>query len=271
MQKAAVVIPIYQFPLSREEVISLETARTILVKQQLCFICPMSLKIPNRFLKGELVVRFDDNYFTYPCGYNWMLMSSAFYKAFDQYEYILIYQLDCLVFRDELNEWCAKGYDYIGSPWIDSYAGGKEGESWKVGNGGFSLRKTSTALEVLEKGIKRGTHYTVPPPYRPKPGFWKWLAENTVNRLKQHLNLWTVEDELQNYRENEDRWWAIDVLQVRPDYKKPSVEDAMQFGFEVEPRRCLEMTGGKMPFGCHAWWKHDRQFWESVLKEQQLV
>lgn len=271
LEAVNVIIPVYQFPLSREEEMSLEIARSILAKHHRCFICPKSLKIPNGFIKGESVVRFDEKYFNYPDGYNRMLMSSSFYRAFGQFQYILIYQLDCLVFRDELDEWCEKGYDYIGSPWKDNYSDNPNEFSWKVGNGGFSLRKVSMALEILKRRVKRGSLYPVTPPSRVKPGFWKWLVENSISRLKQHLNLWTVEDELMNYRENEDRWWAVDVLKVRPDYKKPSVEEAMRFGFEVEPRKCLEMAGGVLPFGCHAWWKQDREFWEVALRKQKLA
>jgi hypothetical protein len=266
----AVVMPMYRLPQTTEELQSLSIARGFLASHPRFIISPQSLKIPTRFLKGEQLIRLPDKFFIYPDGYNRMLMGSRFYEAFEQFNYILIYQLDCLVFRDELDEWCAKDYDYIGSPWRDNYSDDSSEASWKVGNGGFSLRKVSTALRVLRKRIKRGSIYPVPPPYRPRPGFWNWLIENSINRLKQHLNLWTVEDELQNYRENEDRWWSIDVLKVVSDYKKPTVEEALRFGFEVEPRECLKMTGGKLPFGCHAWWKQDREFWEEVLKQQKL-
>ena len=42
-------------------------------------------------------------------------MKEKFYRAFADYEYILIYQLDCLVFASSLEEWCGKGWDYVGS------------------------------------------------------------------------------------------------------------------------------------------------------------
>ena len=270
MNTVAVVIPMHRLPLSFEELKSLSVARKSLLSHPRFIISPQSLEVPPQFLKEEQLIRLPDRFFTYPDGYNRMLMSSFFYKAFEEFQYILIYQLDCLVFRDELTEWCDRNYDYVGSPWKDHYSDNPNEFSWKVGNGGFSLRKVSTALKVLGKRIKRGALYPVPPPSSVKPGFWKWLLQNSINRLKQHLNLWTVEDELMNYRENEDRWWAVDVLQVRHDYKKPSVEEAMRFGFEVEPRRCLQMTGGKLPFGCHAWWKQDRGFWEEVLSRLEL-
>jgi len=44
------------------------------------------------------------------------MMSPAFYDAFKAFDYILIYQLDAFVFRDELEYFCSLGYDYIGAP-----------------------------------------------------------------------------------------------------------------------------------------------------------
>ncbi|MEI6321644.1 MAG: DUF5672 family protein [bacterium] len=259
----AVIIPVHRIPLTADEYVSLRVIRNILAAYPRIIVCPESLEIPVEFFAGEEVIRLPDIYFTYPHGYNRLMLSRRFYEQFKKYTYILIYQLDCLVFKDELLEWCRKGYDYIGSPWKDSYPSGDV--TWKVGNGGFSLRKVSTALNILKKRIKRGLYYPMPPADHIVSSFTKWLAENIANRMKQHLNFWTIEDELANYVENEDRFWAIDVMAISSEYKKPSVIEAMHFGFEVELEYCLQMTGGKLPFGCHAWAKHDRSFWESVL------
>jgi hypothetical protein len=266
MQKAAVVIPLHRLPLTREEEISLSRLRRVLGEHPRYFVSPPKLHIPTAFLQGEKVLRFGERYFTYPVGYNRLLMTAGFYKAFGMFKHILIYQLDCLVFRDELEAWCARDYDFIGAPWRDDYSAQPGTElTWKVGNGGFSLRKVSTAQAILGKRIKRGRYFPIPPASLPKPGFSGWLITNFRNRIKQHLNLWTVEDELGNFTENEDRFWAVDVLRIDPEYRMPRVEEALKFAFEIEPRLCLEKTQGAMPFGCHAWWKHDRSFWESAL------
>ena len=263
---AAVVIPLHRLPLTGDEEISLRTVREILGKYPRFFLLPSDLSLPEGFLCGEEVLRFSEKFFTYPHGYNRLLMSACFYKAFSEYSHSLLYQLDCLVFRDELDAWCSRNYDYIGSPWLDGYGNEPGGDPvWRVGNGGFSLRKVATARAVLETRIPRGQLYPVPPIHLPTPGFWDWLITNLRKRIKQHMNLWTVEDELGNYAENEDRFWALDVLKIRPDYAKPDVEEAFGFGFEIDPRRCLERTKGRLPFGCHAWGKHDREFWLQTM------
>src|SRR5262249_54514416 len=39
----------------------------------------------------------------------------------------------------------------------------------------------------------------------------------------------------------------------------------LSFAFEVAPRLCLQLNGGQLPFGCHAWPQYDRQFWQAYL------
>lgn len=76
--------------------------------------------ISERFVSSPAnhIVPFPDTYFKGIAGYNRLMMSPEFYETFAQWEYILIYQTDAWVFSDRLSEWCSKGYDYIGAPWI---------------------------------------------------------------------------------------------------------------------------------------------------------
>jgi hypothetical protein len=39
----------------------------------------------------------------------------------------------------------------------------------------------------------------------------------------------------------------------------------LRFAFEAAPRQCLEMNQGRLPFGCHAWGRYDREFWTPHL------
>ena len=47
-----------------------------------------------------------------------MLYRTEFWEKFADYEYVLMYHLDALVFSDQLQEWCGKGLDYIGAPFL---------------------------------------------------------------------------------------------------------------------------------------------------------
>ena len=71
--------------------------------------------------------------------------------------------------------------------------------------------------------------------------------------------------ELARYRHNEDRFLAERAPYYYPEFNIPSVETALGFGFETVPRYCYELTNHRLPFGCHAWEKYDREFWEPYL------
>ena len=75
--------------------------------------------------------------------YNLFLCSDALYSMFTDYDYVLIYQTDCWIYEDRLDEFVALGYDYYGAPWPHM----KDG----VGNGGFSLRRVSKMREMVAK------------------------------------------------------------------------------------------------------------------------
>lgn len=267
MNPAAVIIPVYRFPLSADEEFSLARARSVLVKHPRIFVAPPDLSFPAGFLQGEKVVRFPRRFFTYPDGYNRLLMTTRFFQAFEDYVHILIYQLDCLVFRDELLEWCEKDFDYVGSPWFENYIYEyQRSQKWWVGNGGFSLRKTSSALRILKMKLPRGTHFPVPPVRFSQTNPASWLFTNIHHRLKQALSLWTVEDELKNYGESEDRFWSLDAGRFSSGFRVAPVNEAMLFSIEQFPETCIGLNGGKIPFGCHAWPKYDRELWEKAVE-----
>ena len=72
------------------------------------------------------------------------------------------------------------------------------------------------------------------------------------------------------YLRNEDRFWSDQARLIYPDFKVCSVESGLQFGFDEEPAYCFEQNGRKLPFGCHGWYKYDRQFWEPYLLKDGL-
>lgn len=104
----------------------------------------------------DQIMRMHADHFKGIAAYNKMLCAKWFYRTFEDFEYIFIMQNDAWVFRDELDIWCSKGYDYIGSPWIWKPEQTKakvlielfpimKGE---IGNGGVSLRRTMTFIKL---------------------------------------------------------------------------------------------------------------------------
>ena len=118
--KAIVVIPIWRQVLSDNEVLSLRRCFSVLAKHDIALISPQRLPIDQLPIPSAnvIVVRFDDNFFESINGYNRLMLSERLYRRFSRYDYLLLYQLDAFVFEDQLEDWCARDYDYIGAPWI---------------------------------------------------------------------------------------------------------------------------------------------------------
>lgn len=92
-----------------------------------------------------------------------------------------------------------------------------------------------------------------------------WLKGKATAALRGQLR--KMDHTEVNERGN-DLFWSDQAKKFLPDFRVASVEDGLAFSFEMEPRRCFERTGGRMPFGCHAWGRYDRTFWEEhLLKE----
>lgn len=224
---------------------------------------------------GFKLLRFPGKFFGSAAAHNRLLLWPNFYRAFEDYEYVLIYHLDSLVFSDELLHWCDEGLAYIGAPWLPcpDTAWVKEA---RVGNGGFTLMKVEAVLKVLYNRyrqdpttywfdlLRRNSSW-----FRPLFGFVGKLhrffpRSRLINRL---LYEWRKTQNPAAYGCNNDFFWSFDAQRYLPEFKVASVEQGLRFAFEGAPRMCFELNKCKLPFGCHAWAKYDRAFWEPYLLE----
>src|SRR5262249_11200323 len=57
-----------------------------------------------------------------------------------------------------------------------------------------------------------------------------------------------------------DQFWSCVVPNVDKTFRIPTACIAVRFAWEVLPSRCMEMCGGSLPFGIHAWFKYDFGF-----------
>jgi len=165
-------------------------------------------------------------------------LNGAFYERFVHYEYILIYQLDAYVFRDELEYWCNRGYDYLGAPWFDGFnLADNDSKLLDIaGNGGLSLRKISSFVKVLSA---RGDS--------------KKIIEEYIKS-----------------RQNEDLFFSQLAPKIDPSFKIAPPKLAMHFSFECLPKKLYQMIGGKLPFGCHAWERYDFDFWKLFIDADSI-
>lgn len=173
---AVVVIPIYR-KFVPSEAFSFSQCLKVLSRYDISLLHPERLDLSDVLEStppnvSEIVL--PDSWFESIASYNKLCLSPMFYGLYGDYEYMLIYQLDAFVFRDELADWCAMGYDYIGAPWLPNTnlyecsicevvrlikrhvtpPGTTEHVShaqmhYHVGNGGFSLRKVSKLKAVV--------------------------------------------------------------------------------------------------------------------------
>lgn len=83
--------------------------------------------------------------------------------------------------------------------------------------------------------------------------------------LKRPLEFWERSQHPDRYGLNNDFFWATQAVKYLPSFRVATVEEALKFAFEGAPRKCFEMNGRRLPFGCHAWARYDRAFWEPFL------
>ena len=208
-------------------------------------VAPLALNLDDYLRTNEelTIVRFPEHFFQSEKAYNRLLKTWGFFERFLRYEYILVHQLDCYVFEDQLDFWCGQGYDYVGAPWANfdwlfrkrrGFIGKLPGLHLlmnKVGNGGFSLRKVSTFYRAAKR----------------------------FGLLARFCDF------------HEDLFWSNVVYRLYPNFSIPDFQTALGFAFELEPRRCYESNSHRLPFGCHAWAQYDLDFWETKFAPEDVL
>jgi hypothetical protein len=264
----AIVIPMHnRKELTSDEQISFKHLSHYLNAYDKYLVMPETLDLS---LPGCISKRFDNQYFGSVEAYTRLMLTEHFYRTFGDYKYILIYHLDALVFSDQLLEWCQTDLDYIGPPWFPC-----DDSPWvktpRVGNGGLSLRKISAFLKVFHS-----EKYWVQPNeywhalYADKPAhvrMFNWprkFAKRLLpfNNARHEMAQWHLRPD---GTKNEDHFWSDRAIHYYPELKVASFDVGLRFAFEVAPRLCYELNQRRLPFGCHAWPRYDRRFWEPFL------
>lgn len=99
---------------------------------------------------GFSIDYFNKSNFESVYSYSNLLLQDYFYKEYLAlgFDYTYLYQLDCYLFKDELQKYADLGFDYIGAPIIATNSDWGQCGTY-VGNGGFSLRNNRTMMKVL--------------------------------------------------------------------------------------------------------------------------
>lgn len=264
-----IVIPVYQSAMSCDEMQSLKQCLTILAQYDIALVCPKSMDtsqydaVFTQYGVHPIITRFDDEYFTSLNSYSQLCLSADFYKRFEKYNYMLIYQLDCWVFYDTLQYWCDMGYDYVGAPWAPKLLAQWGLEKHPVGNGGLSLRKIDTMIKLTSYPIR---NQKVPI----RCSFRCFFNSNKKRRLISNiLSMPIIVIKYMGikkyYSVNEDIIIAVYAKKYIHGFSIPDALTAAQFSVESDPQYFCNKIG-ELPFGTHAWNKDEnRKFWTQFI------
>ena len=198
-------------------------------------------------------------YFGSPAAVNKMGTDPAFYRMYQEFDYILVCHLDAWIFHDRLANWMDMGYDFIGAPLFLP-------ENDKVhflqrmapfgGNGGLSLRRVASCIRVLE------TFQPSRSPLRLAQAVWflarnrQWGFITILYRLLRELSQdWRGTCE--KYNIYEDVFFTIIAPLCRNRISIPTSRTAMKFACEVNyPLFQKELFSLEPPFGIHGYDKY---------------
>ncbi len=261
--KACVVIPVYTDQIGPFEQISMDQCFRMLGAHDIYFIGPKKLEA---FIRNHPYVienkagykLFADQFFDDIPAYNRLMKYHGLYASFLAYDFMLIHQLDAFVFKDELVAWCKKGYDNIGAPLFEGHDLARtDSPLVSLGNGGFCLRKVRKCYEVVTKFKKLKFTRTFDDTNRPfYINFYRYIKHQMVYIYTGYPFQPII---------NEDLFWSEVIPQNFPDFKLPTIHEAMKFSFEVNPEVLFELNQHELPFGCHAWWKYNLAFWQKHI------
>ena len=258
VNEVAVVIPIYKNNFEQFEMTALEQCFKVLKNHPIIFFKPDSLLLKSDQFDFENIpqISFPDSYFKSALTYNELMLSFNFYESFLDYKYILIYQLDAFVFKDDLIFWCNKNYDYVGAPWIASISNNpftlllnkissifdskekKERKKifFKVGNGGFSLRKVASHYQISKENEK-------------------YIKELLISKRGTLDAI-------------EDVFWSFKAIDFLPAFRIPDYKEALNFAIDRKPQLALKLNNNQVPFGCHGIDKPKViNFWKSYISK----
>jgi hypothetical protein len=282
-----VVIPVYTLNLSKAEKASLLNCVSKLRHYDLMLLYKQSLEMEPVFrwidalglsslsCKAQPVA---DEWLQSVASYNSLLFQSWFYRLFQDWQYMLIHQLDAWVLRTDLDHWIRKGYTYIGAPWTRHL--GEDTPDIGVGNGGFSLRCVAEMIRICDSfqtahapvfrwgelayrvTLFRRYHFF---PYSQWPSlFCKRLliflamSFGWRNTLSYYAKIGIQEDHLISVYAP----WVFAWMRI------PSLAEAADFAVETNPSQTCSHYHVLKPFGCHAWEKHNRDFWLTSFPEE---
>ncbi len=198
-------------------------------------------------------VNFNKNFFENIQGYNNLCTSTEFYRSFLDFEYMLICQLDVIVLKNNLSEFMSKNISYIGAPTgkkspFDRSRKKLWGRRYFC-NGGFSLRKISDFISVLESSKVRYPFNYLTIYECLKSGFLKYI--NLYLKTLFSKSIYKGEFFAKNLYIKEDSFWTYFAPLFYNKYSLPTIDQANSFCFDGNPNFFYKMNNYKLPMALH--------------------
>jgi hypothetical protein len=275
--RVVVLVLVHKPEMSATERCSLKQCVSVLRNHEIHIVCPRGLNVSSykNVSQHLFFTHIDPFWQSSYANFLRLKISPLLYRMFSRYEFVLFYELDAFVFRDELSFWCDANYDYIGAPWFEGFEScTAESPFIGVGNGGFSLRRTAAALRVLRsfsyvrKPLELlAEHYFQQNEKYPFEFLLRKCSTREKLRFVKNLTIanntfWPFND----FMGNEDMFWGLFVPRSFSWFKVAPFEDARKFSVEHNPALMYRLNQQRLPFGCHAWSRYDPEFWAPHIR-----
>jgi hypothetical protein len=267
-----VIIPVHKSQPSQYESVSLAACKQHLNRYDCFLIYPEGTDVSAYTAQhNDLLLKpVNPQWLSSIEQYNKMKLDLSFYNLFSSYRYMLTYELDAYIFNDGLENTNALTFDFIGAPFFEGYWDAKADSPFVAGcNSGFSVRNIASCINAL-KGMEQ---------YRLHWQLYKVLLK-PIRRLRLLLNRLTrskyevfITGRFSFYFDdfyiNEDVVWTEIIPQLFPTFTVADPMSALKFSFEYNLEHSLQLNGGQLPLGCHAWYKH-LDFWAKYIQVNEL-
>lgn len=266
MDRVVVLITVHKADVAPLERVSLLQCMRVLGAYPIRLICPVGMDTSQylALCPGLVVDPIPAHWQSSYANFAKLKIDTFLYRRYSAYEYVLFYELDAFVFRDELPHWCGRAYDYIGAPWLQGYVAADQNSGFVgVGNGGFSLRKTASLIRGRRS--RRLWLRMLLSTARRAPGRAARVAAGEVLRTLRHPFGDDADPEIV-FERGEDSFWGLTVARHLSWFKVAPVDEALKFSFEAAPRKLFALNGDRPPFGCHAWARYDFDFWRPHIE-----
>lgn len=167
MKKFCLVTPTHKASINEVENLMLKSSLNLHKNTDHFFCVPDNIPLIffRRNYPKSTIITISSTNFDSPQAYNRLLLSSRFYLMFARFAYLTVLQLDSVLLRN-IEPIVDMNFDYVGAPWRKNIRvsvlnkkmhGNNKRLFWlpfrnvRVGNGGLSIRKIESMLQVTEK------------------------------------------------------------------------------------------------------------------------